>query len=239
MRYLDLTFSTPEENLALDEALLDEAEQSTAPQETLRIWQPSRLAVIIGRSSRAGDEVHADACREMQVPILRRTSGGAAVVIGPGCLMYSVVLSYRLRPALRMLDRAHQLVLDTLVGALRPSVPQVHREGTSDLAIGDKKVSGNSVRVKHEHLLYHGTLLYDFPLHLVERLLAMPARQPGYRDRREHGAFLANLPLDEVTIRRAVRMAWNAEEPSSEWPGGAIARLVAERYGRESWNLGL
>ena len=84
MTLLDLTLPTAAENLALDEALLDEAEASSAGCETLRLWEPKEPAVVIGRSSQAAIEVRLDACRELAVPVLRRASGGAAVVTGPG-----------------------------------------------------------------------------------------------------------------------------------------------------------
>ncbi len=118
MKYLDLTLATAEENLALDEALLDEADAAAEPTETLRLWEPQSTLVVVGRSSQVLVEVNVDACRAAGVPILRRSSGGAAIVGGPGCLMYAVVLSYQLRPQLRSLDAAHRLVLDTLIGGL-------------------------------------------------------------------------------------------------------------------------
>ena len=90
------------ENLALDEALLEEAEAAAQPVETLRLWEARQHAVVIGRSSRMAAEVRGDVCRELNVPVLRRISGGAAVVVGPGCLMYAVVLSLRLRPAVAL-----------------------------------------------------------------------------------------------------------------------------------------
>ena len=46
--------------------------------------------VVVGRSSRLDEEVHLDACRAAGVPVLRRPSGGAAIVSGPGCLMYAL-----------------------------------------------------------------------------------------------------------------------------------------------------
>ena len=148
MRYLDLTLPTLAENLALDEALLEEAEAAAQPVETLRLWEARQHAVVIGRSSRMAAEVRGDVCRELNVPVLRRISGGAAVVVGPGCLMYALVLSLRLRPQLRSIDRAHAQVLGTIAAALRPSVPGLTHRGICDLAIGEKKVSGNSVRVQ-------------------------------------------------------------------------------------------
>ena len=236
MRYLDLTLPAPAENLALDEALLQEAETARRACETLRIWEPAAPMVVIGRSSKIELEVRTDACRELCIPVLRRASGGAAIVAGPGCLMYAVVLSYQRNPALRAVDRAHRFVLDTMAGALAPLVPGVGCRGISDLAVGDRKFSGNSVRCRREHLLYHGTLLYDFPLQLIDRCLKMPPRRPEYRNDREHDRFVGNLPLDAKAIRRAVATAWDAEESLHDWPQELTARLAAEKYGRPQWN---
>jgi lipoate---protein ligase len=255
MRYLNLTLPSLAENLALDEALLDEAEAAGEPRETLRIWESPTLGVVVGRSSRIAVEVCGDACRARQIPVLRRISGGAAVVVGPGCLMYALVLSLQLRPRLRSIDQAHADVLGTIAAALRqalavppsggidPVPPKggtpaadLAMQGTCDLAVGDKKVSGNSVRCRRDHLLYHGTLLYDFPLEMVGQLLAMPPRQPEYRNARAHEAFVMNLPLDAAAIRQALCSAWGAAEACGDWPRAETARLAAEKYSRREWN---
>jgi lipoate-protein ligase A len=236
MRFLDLTLPEPAENLALDEALLEEAESAGLAAETLRLWEPPRPMVVLGRSSKIEDEVDLDACRAERVPVLRRNSGGAAVLAGPGCLMYAVVLSCRLRPPLRAVGYAHRFVLGTLADALRPLVGGVGHRGISDLAVGEKKCSGNSLRLRRDHLLYHGTLLCDFPLDLVARLLKMPPRQPDYRRGRLHGEFLANLPLPPEAIRQALAAAWQAHQPCADWPQQLTARLAAEKYSRPEWN---
>jgi lipoate-protein ligase A len=235
MRLLDLTLPTPEENLALDEALLEEAEASGGPRETLRLWESQRPLVVIGRSSRIEVEVRRDQCEGLRIPVLRRISGGAAIIAGSGCLMYALVLSYRLRPSLRAIDAAHRFVLGTIAAALGRLVPGVERQATSDLAIAGQKFSGNSVRCKRDHMLYHGTLLYDFPLELIARLLTMPPRQPDYRQKRGHESFVTNLPLARTAIREALVTAWQATEPCPEWPRAAMARLVVERYAEREW----
>jgi lipoate-protein ligase A len=236
MRYLDLTLPSPAENLALDEALLDEAEAFGRPRETLRLWEPSVPMVVVGRSSRLDEEVHLETCRQRKIAVLRRSSGGAAIVTGPGCLMYAVVLSYQLRPRLRMIDEAHRFVLGKLVEALRPLAPEIRLRGTSDLAQAQRKFSGNSVRCKRDHFLYHGTLLYQFPLELIDACLAMPPREPDYRHGRNHHAFVANLPVSAAAIRRALITAWEANEPCPDWPRESTARLVAEKYSQRTWN---
>jgi lipoate-protein ligase A len=236
MRYLNLTLSTPAENLALDEALLEEAEQCGRPGEILRLWEPAQPMVIVGRSSRLDDEVRLDVCRRSGVPVLRRSSGGAAIVTGPGCLMYALVLSYQRRPALRLIEQAHQFVMGSMARMLSRLVPQIQPQGISDLAVDGKKVSGNSVRCKRDHLLYHGTLLYRFPLELIEQYLKMPPRQPDYRCGRNHETFVANLPVGGDELRQALVEGWEAEECLQSWPESPTARLVAERSGSKEWN---
>ncbi len=238
MDYLDLTLPTGPQNLALDEALLDHADRAGPDWEVLRIWEPAEPLVVVGRSSDVAREVYLEACRGLGIPVLRRPSGGAAVVTGPGCLMYSLVLSHSRRPGLRMVARAHRAVLGPLARALVKLVPGVRCAGTSDLAWGDRKVSGNSLRSRRSHLLYHGTLLYGFPLALVERVLAMPRREPEYRAGRGHVEFLANLPATAEELRAALRAAWEASEELDPWPRERTERLVAERYGRAEWNFG-
>jgi lipoate---protein ligase len=236
MRYLDLTLPTPEENLALDEALLEEAEAAAAPRETLRLWEAESPLVVVGRSSRVEDEVQIEACRKDGVPVLRRVSGGAAIAAGPGCLMYALILSYEKRPELRPLQNTHQFVLNTIAAALRPRCPEVRCAGTSDLALRDRKFSGNSMRARRRYFLYHGTLLYRFPLEWIDLYLKHPPRTPEYRGGRNHGAFVANLPLSREAIGNALIQAWEATEPRADWPQAAVAQLVAEKYSRPEWN---
>lgn len=238
MRLFDLRLPTPAENLALDEALLDEAEQhaTAGAGECLRLWEPTSPLVIVGRSSCVAAEVRTDFCRRQGVPILRRSSGGAAIVSGPGCLMFAVILSLDLRPALRAIDSAHAFVLERLAAALRKHGLAAERRGTSDLAIAGRKFSGNSLRVRRSHLLYHGTLLYDFPLSLIGSCLAMPPRQPDYRAGRDHEAFVTNLPLPGDALRALVKTAWPVSGTATNWPRQRVAELVETKYVRPEWN---
>jgi len=241
MQFLDKTLNTAAENVALDEALLEAAEAAGRPHEVLRIWEPATPMVVIGRSSPADGEVDLTACQKLGIPVLRRVSGGAAIVTGPGCLMYAVVLSSDLRPDLKAIDKAHRFVLGRLVDALRLHVPTVAHHGTSDLAIGEdppRKFSGNSVRLKRTHVLYHGTLLYEFPLDVIADALKTAPRQPNYRASRDHLDFVANLAISRANLKQAVQTAFPTPESLSDWPADLTKRLVAEKYSQDEWNLG-
>lgn len=256
MRLLDLTLDTAAENVALDEALLEEAERGATPAELLRLWEPQHPIVVIGRSSRAETEVRLDACARQGVPVVRRASGGAAIVTGPGCLMYALILSIEARADLKTIDTAHRFVLGRLAKAITSLVPGVSCNGTSDLTflrenadwippnnkcgtrpMTQRKFSGNSVRLKQRHLLYHGTLLYNFDVATVDTLLAHPPREPAYRAGREHAKFVANLPTDGSALREALIAAWQAERTTEDWPRELTRKLAAEKYSSERWNL--
>jgi lipoate---protein ligase len=237
VKLLDLTLPTPAENLALDEALLEQAECGEGPMEILRLWESPQPAVVVGRSSCVAQEVDQTQCQRLGIPVLRRASGGAAVVAGPGCLMYGVVLAYQLHPQLHMISQAHCYVLGVLAAAVRRVVPDASCCGTSDLAIAGRKFSGNSLRCKRTHLLYHGTLLYDFPLSLISACLKTPPRQPDYRQNRSHEQFVTNLPASAAQLRAALESAWAVDGPIETWPKEETRRLVESRYSQNSWNL--
>jgi lipoate-protein ligase A len=237
MKLLDLTLPTRAENLALDEALLEAAEAGELEDDVLRLWESPQTMVVLGRSSQVAHEVDSAACRAAGVPIYRRASGGAAIVAGRGCLMYGVVLRYAGREHVRLLDEMHRHVLGQMRSALEPLVGDVEHAGTCDLSIGGRKFSGNAVRCKRDHLLYHGTVLYAFDLGLIERLLLAPPRQPEYRRARSHHDFVMNIPVSADNLRRAIAASFAASPPLADWPRKRTAELLANRYSVDRWNL--
>jgi lipoate-protein ligase A len=197
--------------------------------------------VVLGRSS-AIAEVREQACAADGVPVLRRPSGGATVVAGPGCLMYAVVLDMDRICDLRHVDQAHKYVLGRMAAALASLAPGVAVSGTSDLTVPaslngapPRKFSGNSLRLKRHRLLYHGTILYDFPLHQLERWLARPVRQPAYRGDRNHGEFVTNLSASRDELIAAMLKEWEANELLTAWPRERTAELAASRYAELDW----
>lgn len=246
---LDLTLPTTAENLALDEALLDEFdaqaagdrdEQAAPARQVLRLWTPGGDAVILGRHSALDMEVNETYCREQGIPILRRMSGGATVMIGPGCLMYSVLIGYQQHPKLRDLSAAHHYVLQRMANVL----PGVQIRGTSDLALASAagsehaalKFAGNSLRCKRHAFMYHGTFLCDFPLARISAALRHPPRQPEYRQDRQHADFITNYGMPEAELRARLIAAWGANDAVLDWPRQRTVELVATRYADEAWN---
>jgi lipoate-protein ligase A len=232
MLFLDRTLPSLVDSLALDEALLLTC-QETAAHEILRVWEWPHPAIILGAGCKLAEDVHEAACAADAVPILRRSSGGGTVLLGRGCLLFSVVLAYDRAPELAHIGPSYRYILDRICRAL--AVPGLDLAGTSDLALGNRKVSGNAQQRKRTHLLHHGSFLYDFDVTLVGRYLRMPARKPKYREHRPHQEFLANLPLGREDIVNRLRHAFGADEETASWPNELVDRLVESKYARPEW----
>lgn len=235
MQYLDLEMNDPWLDVALDEALVEQADRSSDHAEVLRVWEPTSTAVIVGRSSPLAREVNVEACRGDGVPVIRRSSGGASIVTGPGCLMYAVLLSYTNRPEVRMLDAAHQFVMGRLAHAMSDLGLDVEAKGICDLTLGQRKFSGNALRCKRNWMVYHGTILCTFETSLIDRYLGMPVRQPEYRRGRGHSEFVTRLDIPTTDVRAALKKAWRADEPFAEAPIDLAHHLAATKYRTEAW----
>jgi len=223
-----------EEQLAIDEALLEEAELGLRQEPTVRTWMADELVVVVGSSSRIETEVDLAACRAAGVRVVRRPSGGATVVLGPGCLMWSVITPYPLGAP--RVDALHAATLDPLCRGFAATGRAVRRQGTSDLAIDDRKVSGNALRVRKRSVLYHGTLLDDFDIEQAMRLLTHPPREPAYRGQRPHTAFLTNLHLGRERLEQLVREAFAASATAVACDPARVGRLLSKRYRSAAWN---
>lgn len=219
--------------LELAEASSDDGADSP---EILRLWEPASPMVVLGRSSPYDSEVNHEYCQAHQIPIVRRCSGGQSVVTGPGCLMYAVLLDYRKRPQLRMLDVAHRFVMETMQAALRGVGLESQISGTSDLTLDGKKVSGNSLRCKRNWMVYHGTMICDLDIEVIANCLGDPVRQPEYRSNRSHREFLTQLDIPVAALRESIARAWSAELGDYLLPLSYAKMLVEQKYGSPAWN---
>jgi lipoate-protein ligase A len=194
-----------EKELGLDWTMFQSVELAAAIP-ACRTWRTDNPVVVVGRHGRVAEDVHVERCDADRVSVLRRVSGGGAVVLGPGCLNYAVALSLESNPALAEIAASFRLVLGTIIEAL--AVPGLSIEGGTDLALHGRKVSGNAQRRGRRALLHHGTLLHDFDPGLAVRYLKEPVRRPAYRHDRPHHEFIGNLPLPAEAIEARLASAW-------------------------------
>ncbi len=225
------------ENLALDEALLIEADLGKGPQ-VVRFWEPRAHAVVMGASRRLHEDVFALACRADGVPVLRRSSGGGTVVVGPGTLNVTVILPETAAPGLWAVDAAHRHVLERLAAAIGRAGVAVELQGLGDLTFGGRKCGGSAQRRLQHHFLVHCSILFDLAIDRIEQYLAIPARQPAYRAGRSHSEFLITLPLPRSALVNAIRDEFCPQvrpAPALAVPTALVQSLVQDKFANPAW----
>ncbi|MEZ4573224.1 MAG: hypothetical protein R2849_23490, partial [Thermomicrobiales bacterium] len=82
----------PAMNLALDEVFTRKVGEG-ARRPFLRFWGWARPCVVIGRFQSVSNEIHLDRADELGIQIVRRISGGGAMLIEPeSAITYSAYL---------------------------------------------------------------------------------------------------------------------------------------------------
>jgi lipoate-protein ligase A len=175
-------------NLALDDALAMSA--WATGRHLLRFWWGGPPAVVMGANERPEQVVDVATCARHGVDVLKRCTGGGSVLQTAGVLNYSLVM-----PAPDHLDlKAGFRPGTALVCAILATLGVVGKpEGTSDVAVEGRKISGNAQARRWKALLAHGTLLVDFDFDLAGKILRHPLREPEYRRGRSHRDFLVTL----------------------------------------------
>jgi len=236
VHYLKQTFAKAQSNLALDESLLNQFETGEE-HGLIRFWEPTQPCVVAGYGNRISSEVQLEECRFLNIPVLRRITGGGAVVQGPGCLVYSLILPFDPADPLANVVAANRSIMDRQRRALQTLLTdRISVEGTTDLVLGDRKFSGNAQKRGRRALLFHGVFLLEFDLSLIDRLLPLPTRRPDYRRDRGHGDFVTNIHLQPSEVINAVRNEWQADQSSPieiDWP--TVDLLAQEKYASNKW----
>ena len=230
-------FDTPLKNLICDEILLDWCNAGKLGP-TLRFWESRQHFVVLGYGNSLHREVNHDTCLQHRIPVFRRCSGGGAVLIGQGCLNYSLIMPLAAQPSFDTVTGANRSIMEKHRLAVESSMDRpIQVQGYTDLVWDNLKFSGNSQRRKKNSLLFHGTFLLNFELKLMDQFLLTPSRQPAYRSDRCHSRFTVNLPLGRNRLQAALRQCWNAE-PASPNPelASTVNASANARYNNPRWN---
>jgi lipoate-protein ligase A len=165
-RYLPLTTNDGPTNMAVDEAILSARAKDLVPN-TIRLYQWSPSTVSIGQHQSVSLEVEVDEIERRGFQLVRRISGGGAVLHASGReITYAVIAQKQdllsMLPAnLHNVDGIYKIILDIIQAtvaklsvATEPGV--VHCPA---LFIDGRKFSGNAQCVRGNTVLQHGTIL--------------------------------------------------------------------------------
>ncbi len=220
-RLIDSGILRAAEHFALNRALL-EARRQGGPS-TLRFlrFAPSAL---LGYHQSAEQELRLDACTELGIDIQRRISGGGAIFMDETQFGWELYLD-RADLGTRDMSIIARRICEAAARAVSGFGIDARFRPRNDIEVGGRKISGTGGVFDGDALLYQGTLLVEFDVEKMLRILRVPAEKlsgKAIADARDRVASLAELlgfapPLDEVKAR--LEQAFGAEFGVTFQPG--------------------
>ena len=132
---------SPVEQMAIDEQWAREVAAGERPA-SLRFWEWSSPAVVVGRFQSIPDEVHVDEAERLGFTVVRRCTGGGTMVVQPGgAITYSLYAPQWFVDGLDAAE-AYRLCDSWLIDALRGLGVDARFQGLNDIAVADDTCRG-------------------------------------------------------------------------------------------------
>ncbi|WP_105565750.1 lipoate--protein ligase family protein [Microbacterium halophytorum] len=162
---------SPMMNLALDEVLTERVGDGRR-QPTLRIWEWDESAVVIGSFQSYRNEVDPDGARKHGFQVVRRISGGGAMLMGAGQIItYSLYVPSSLVAGLTFAD-SYAFLDDWVLQALHGVGIAATYQGLNDITSPQGKIGGAAQkRLANGGVLHHATLSYDIDGQMMTEVL--------------------------------------------------------------------
>lgn len=161
MKLFDSTHTDVYFNLAMEEYLF----KNYVDTEYLLLWK-NRNSIVLGKHQNIFEEINLKAVAESEIQVARRNTGGGTVFHDEQNLNYSFI-----RNCGEDGFTSYDQFLIPIIKALNAMGIPASKRGTSDITIGEQKISGSAQMVKKRRVLHHGTLLYNSDLALLKNLL--------------------------------------------------------------------
>ncbi|NLG08901.1 MAG: lipoate--protein ligase family protein [Deinococcales bacterium] len=160
----------PEMHMALDEVLTYEVGRGARPA-TLRIWEWTQNAVILGRFQSVRNEVDPDGAAKHGVKVVRRITGGGAMFTEPqNAITYSLYAPESLVKGLSFVD-SYAFMDDWVLEALRSMGVEAVYKPINDISSAQGKIGGAAQTRRGGAVLHHVMAAYDMnPATMLEVL---------------------------------------------------------------------
>ena len=231
------------EHMALDEVLLERVIAGIR-RPTLRLWEWTERALVIGSHQSVINEIDTVAAHELGFAVTRRISGGGTMLCEPGqtityslYLPESVVAGISFRQSYALLDGWAVRAFVAL------GIPAGYRE-INDIISPRGKVAGAAQARRRGFVLHHTTIAHSMDVDLVARLIRIG--RDRIEDRGVRSAEKPVSPLSWFTSASCAEVARSLQEHFSgehrAHPGNvspaeleAARHLVSTKYSTPAW----
>ncbi|MEO1767324.1 lipoyl protein ligase domain-containing protein [Thiobacter aerophilum] len=192
-RLLDTGLRGAAENIAFNRALLEARAAGEGPN-TLRFlrFTPSAL---VGFHQDPRQELDLDYCQHNGIEVQRRITGGGAIYFDAGQLGWELYL-HRSTLGVAQLGLIAQRICEAAAQGISALGVDARFRPRNDIEVGGRKISGTGGVFEGEALMYQGTLLIEFDVSRMLRVLRIPAEKladKALTSARERVASLAEL----------------------------------------------
>ena len=230
-RFLDTGCHDAAFNMAVDEALLLSHEAGQSPP-TLRVYTWTSPTLSLGYAQSVEKEVNVAACRQHGVALVRRPTGGRAVLHDQEAT-YSVVMPLRVADREASITEHYQRIGLALAAALRhaglavrlerPSVLTAAPRSASpacfaalsryELSATGRKLVGSAQKRGRRSLLQHGSIPLSMDRQRLFACLRVPADRRTQLLREAYASMVAvnevaPAPLDPAALHRALHQGF-------------------------------
>ncbi|WP_454140998.1 lipoyl protein ligase domain-containing protein [Microbacterium lacticum] len=162
---------SPRMNLALDEVLTARV-GARLRNPTLRIWEWDESAVVIGSFQSYRNEVDPEGAARHGYDVVRRISGGGAMMMGAGSIVtYSLYVPASLVAGMTFAD-SYAFLDDWVLQALRSLGVDATYQPLNDIASSKGKIGGAAQkRLAGGGVLHHATMSYDMDGQVMTEVL--------------------------------------------------------------------
>lgn len=231
-RLLDTGLRPAAQNIALNRALLEARAAEEIPS-TLRFlrFTPSAL---LGFHQSAEQELNLDYCREQGVAIQRRITGGGAIYFDETQIGWELYLHRRELGTADMQAISRRICEAAARGISALGVAAAYRP-RNDIEVNGKKISGTGGAFEGDALMFQGTLLVQFDVEKMLRVLRIPAEKlsdkaiASARERVVNLAELLGYAPVMADVKRALAEAF-AHEFDAVFETGELSVREQARY---------
>ncbi|MCS7098417.1 MAG: lipoate--protein ligase family protein [Candidatus Methanomethyliaceae archaeon] len=169
MRVLKFQVNDPFYNMALDEAVAKSVGKGISPP-TLRLYGWWPRAVSIGYFQEVMDVVDMEFCKNQGIEIVRRITGGGAVIHTEGELTYSFIVKDDESIVSRDIEESYKQICSPIINALKKLGLNANFRPINDIEVEGRKISGNAQTRRFGAVLQHGTILISLNYNLLRAL---------------------------------------------------------------------
>ncbi|MBK8825012.1 MAG: lipoate--protein ligase family protein [Anaerolineales bacterium] len=216
---------------------------------TLRLYTYKSHCGLVGRFQNIQNELRLDFCKENNITVNRRPTGGGAIIMGDGQLGLALMLPGQAEDTYSRARDLMSTLSEGIIKGLNELGVNAQFHNKNDIMVNGRKIVGTGIHRAHSgSLLFHASTLVDLDVKLMLQVLNTPLEKISDKlvsaiterittVRRELGR---DIPLEDVrqAIARNYASTLNLELVAGQYTADelqAISKTESEKYLSDEW----